>query len=313
MSLSKLLPLTLVVAAPAVAQSYSAESAPIVTEDVTRFWTAYDQLARAATYQDSLRALFEHYYLPGSPGLHDFIRSRIGSVIDLMDVIKEQRGYVASMRESTLRVREFEPQIRSMLRRWSDLLPDAQFPEIYFLIGRMSSGGTTSPSRILIGTEMYGRTPEAPMSELRPWLQQVLRPIEDVPSIVAHELIHTQQHYRRDSRLLAQVLTEGIADFLGEMLSGGNINAHVYEWADPRAPELWADFQKVMLGTERAGWLYSNRGEGEPNDLGYWMGYQIAKAYYQRAEDKQQAIRDMLSIQDAEAFLETSGYPNPSH
>jgi len=43
------------------------------------------------------------------------------------------------------------------------------------------------------------------------------------------------------------------------------------------------------------------------------MGYQIVEAYYDRADDKREAIRDILTIQDAEAFLDASGYapPNP--
>lgn len=299
-------------AGTAAAQRYAVEDAPIVTSDIDRFWTAYDRLAEVATYQDSLRVLFEGYYLPGTPGLHDFIRSRIGSVLDLLDVLKKRPRYYASIRAPTLRVREFEPALRASLGRWLELVPDATFPAIYLVVGIMSSGGTTSRDRILIGAEMYGRTANMPVEELGDWHLQVLRPVEDVPYIVAHELIHTQQAYRRDRRLLAQALTEGIADFLGEMISDGNINDSTYAWASPREDQLWRDFQQVMQGTERMGWLYGRRRPEEPSDLGYWMGYKIARAYYERAEDKRQAVRDMLTIQDFDAFLEASEYGRPT-
>lgn len=64
-----------------------------------------------------------------------------------------------------------------------------------------------------------------------------------------------------------------------------------------------------MHGTDYAGWLYdgSQSPEGRPADLGYWMGYRIARGYYRRAADKAQAIRDMLRIRDFDAFLEASG------
>ena len=45
-----------------------------------------------------------------------------------------------------------------------------------------------------------------------------------------------------------------------------------------------------------------------PPDLGYWMGYKIAEAYYQKAEDKTQAVADIIQMKDADAFLEASGY-----
>jgi len=44
------------------------------------------------------------------------------------------------------------------------------------------------------------------------------------------------------------------------------------------------------------------------NDLGYWVGYRIAKAYYQRAADKQQAVREILEMSDPKAFLAKSGW-----
>jgi hypothetical protein len=44
------------------------------------------------------------------------------------------------------------------------------------------------------------------------------------------------------------------------------------------------------------------------NDLGYWVGYRIVKAYYRRAADKQQALREILELSDPHAFLAKSGW-----
>ena len=296
----------LVLASAASAQG--PDDAPIVWTDVQNFWSAYDDLADAATWSDSMSVMFDGYYRPGSDGLHDFVRARIGSVIRLLDNMTGMPGYYASIRESTLRVTTFDDQVRASFREFEKLSPGAKFPTVYYVIGRTSSGGTTTPGRILIGTEMYGLTPQAPQDELNDWLRDVLRPIDDVPGIVAHELIHTQQNQVDGRSLLRACIREGSADFLGEMISGQNINAHVHEWADPREAELWDDFQKVMLGEDRAGWLYSRRADDEPNDLGYWIGYKITQSYYENASDKMQAIADMLNIQDFEVFLEASGY-----
>ena len=291
----------------APAQEYGPDDAPIETTDIDRFWQAWDRLPAATTYADTLRAFFELYYLPGSPGLHDFIRARIGSVIQLVDQIRRNPRYYASIREPTLSLRTYTPQVRATLRRWAELVPEAKFPSIYVVIGRMTSGGTTSQARILIGGEMYGRTPDTPEAELAQWHREVLAPPDRLPAIVAHELFHTQQHYARDQRLIARVLGEGVPDFLAALISDTHINANVHAWAEPRARQLWQDFQAVRNGTDNAGWLYGHRAEGEPNDLGYWLGYRIARAYYRRAADKGQALRDMLAIQDFDAFVRASG------
>jgi uncharacterized protein YjaZ len=122
--------------------------------------------------------------------------------------------------------------------------------------------------------------------------------MDRVPAIVAHELIHTQQLRGPRSTLLARAIVEGAADFLGELISGLNMDLHVYEWAAPREAELWDDFRDVMGGEANAGWLYGSRSEDEPADLGYWMGYQIVKAYYDRAEDKHAAVREIATVTD---------------
>jgi hypothetical protein len=71
----------------------------------------------------------------------------------------------ATTRRSAIRpyaIREFIPEIEAAFAAWAGLYPEADLPDVYFMIGRRSSGGTASPGRILIGTEMYGRTAETP-------------------------------------------------------------------------------------------------------------------------------------------------------
>jgi hypothetical protein len=263
----------------------------------------------AETRQDSLRALFEEYYLPASPGLVGFIRLRISSVYQLLDAIEQLPGYYASIRPSTLRVAEFEPEIRRAFHALDSLYPGAVFPDTYVLIGRLSSGGTTTRDELLIGAEMYGRTPETPLEGMPAWLRAVLKPVDAIPHIVAHELIHYQQRYPdAPVTLLSQSIKEGSADLLAELISGEHINGHVHAWANPRAATLWAEFRDRMHGTDMSGWLYGGNQETDrPADLGYWMGYRIAAAYYARAHDKRQAVSDMLNIADFDVFLAQSG------
>jgi hypothetical protein len=297
-------------AGSAVAQGADADSARIVTEDIPRFWNAWDRMQGATTRQDSLRALFEEYYLPASPGLVGFIRLRVGSVYDLLAAIQGSPRYYASIRPSMMQVLEFEPGIRRAFHALDSLYPAAVFPDTYVLIGRLSSGGTLTDRALLIGGEMHGMTPETPTDELTDWLRTVLKPVDAIPHIVAHELIHYQQRYPRQERptLLSQSIREGSADFLAELISGAHINTHVHAWADPRAAELWAEFRERMHGTDMAGWLYGGNDATErPADLGYWMGYRIAHAYYARTADKRQAIHDILNITDFDAFLAASG------
>jgi uncharacterized protein YjaZ len=64
-----------------------------------------------------------------------------------------------------------------------------------------------------------------------------------------------------------------------------------------------------MRGPDSSEWLYNGTSaKGRPADLGYYLGYKIAQAYYQGGRDKKRAIRDILEAQDFEQFLRKSEY-----
>lgn len=299
-------PWLLLLSTSAFAASDDPDSARIVTEDIPRFFEAFEEAA-----PDFDAGVFQRLYLDrATPGLEDFIQARIESAEQLAENVRAHSGYYASMRESVGRIADYERAIRAAFYALEYLYPPAVYPDVYCVIGRMNSGGTTSMRGLLIGADMYGKTPDTPLEELGEWHRQVLKPIEDIPHIIAHELIHYEQDYPDGPRtLLSACIKEGSADFLAELISGRHINAHVHEWANPREAELWAEFESRRGADDYAGWLYGgDSSDDRPADLGYWIGYKIAAAYYARAADKRAAVRDILEIRDFEAFLEQSGY-----
>jgi len=282
-----------------------------VTSDIGNFWRAYD-LAANETDKSKRIAIFQAEYLDkGSPGLKDFVRLRIKSAANLVSAIDRMPKYYASIRPQTLQVQRMEKRMRSAFEKFKLIYPDAVFPDVYFLIGVTSSGGTTGPSGLLIGTEMYGKTPKTPMDELSDWLRMVLSTVDNVPAIVAHESCHYNQHYNSapDQRhLLGKSLQEGSCDTIGELISGRNINEHLKVYGKTHVAEIWRDFEVDMYKPDFSKWVYNAvTAKDRPADLGYYVGYLITRAYYRKAKDKRQAIHDILNIQDARAFYEASG------
>jgi hypothetical protein len=274
----------------------------IITSDLDNFWIAFEQAK-----PDFNPEVFQKLYLDkGSKGVEGFMKGRIKSADNLTKVVKGRVNYYSSIKPSTDKIAGMKDEIIHSLVKLKELYPKAIFPPVYFVIGGLSSGGTSSKDGLIIGAEMYGLTPETPTGELNSWLKTVIKPVEEVPHIVAHELVHFQQTYD-GGNLLQACLKEGSADFIAELISGKHINGHVHDFANPKEKELWLEFKSKMLEKNYDGWLYSST-EGRPNDLGYWMGYKITKSYYDQAADKQKAIEDILTIKDEEKFLATSGY-----
>ena len=285
--------------------------AQIVTSDIDNFWRAYD-----AGKKDYCLGVFQReYFDKSSPGLKAFKEIRIDQC-SFVETLATHPRYFASIRESTLRIQSMKGRIKESFRKFKSLYDDAVFPNVYFVIGCLNSGGTVSDSGLLIGAEMYGRTSNTPEDELSDWLKQVVKPVDNVPYIVAHELIHYQQKYPAGERtLLREAIKEGSCDFIGELISGKQIDQHVHDYANPRERELWTEFKSEMHSTNLTNWLYNanSTSKDRPADLGYYIGYQICAAYYQAAKDKKQAIKDILEIKDFDKFLNDSGYNPTGH
>ena len=282
-------------------------AARIVTEDIPRFWIAFDAMTSAG---DTM-PLRTEYLDRGTTGLKDFTNARWKSAKTLAAMVWPIRTYYASIRQNTLTVQTMEPSLRRAFQMLDTMYDGAVFPDVYFAIGGMSTGGTTSSNGLLIGVELFSRAADSPVSVLSPWGQTVVRSIDILPSIVAHELTHYQQHYSAPN-LLAQSIREGSADFVSELLTGRMINDSIHVYGNAHEAEIWRDFKTQMNGSDLTKWLYNGGSvtatSGRPADLGYYVGYKITAAYYAKQADKRRALRDILDIKDVAAFLAASGY-----
>jgi hypothetical protein len=293
------------VAAPG-AQNHDPDAAELVFSDLDLFWKVFDATQRGKR-AEALRA---EYLEKGSAGLKEFLRVRIRSAENLAATIDMHPKYYAALRESSRKAPAYKEAIRASFHKLKKLYEPAVFPNVYFVVGRMNSGGTLTDTGLLIGVDMYGLTKDTPVEELGRWHRAVLKPIEGIPHIVAHELIHYQQKYPRDdSTLLGKAIREGSADFVGELISGGLINAHLHTYGNPREHELWMEFKQEMDGKDLSKWLFQgDAAKDRPADLGYYIGYKICESYYKQAADQKAAIRAILEIKDFKDFLNASKY-----
>jgi len=334
------------------------DSVQIVTRDIPNFWRAYD-LAAGTDSAERVR-IFETVYLqPGSPGLRDWMRVRLMNRdtvrarlaragwpkerLDSLDSVKKVTApfyersaaeellralgqyprYYAAVRPTTLSVdtnSRITQGIRRGLQKLAALYPEARFPTIYFLIGTLSTGGTTAQSGMLMGTEQSASDPTTPLDELPDWAQKNLptHTFASLVGLVVHEAVHTQQKPAppgQPDNLLRHAMGEGIADFLAELAVGPWIaNAPRQIYGRAHEHDVWVDFQNEMQGGDSTirMWMYNGMVPPDKNhgaiDIGYWVGYRIAGAYYARAKDKRAAVRELLELRDPVAVLRESGY-----
>lgn len=283
----------------------------LVTSDIHNFWKAYD-LAKKDTA--NRLNIFKRYYVdPGSDGMQDYFATKVWTMKGFINSQDKKPKFYAAIRKNTYLVDAQKPMMVKSFKKFKEIYPDARFPSIYFVIGSFNSGGTVSDTGLLIGLDQSAGSDDIPLDELTLWQRNNLGKVNGMPYLIAHELIHfNQKDVARDTTLLGGALVEGMADFIGELISGKNANARLHVWAKGKEQQVWTDFRKEMYLNRAKNWIGNGGQETaeKPADLGYWIGYQICKAYYDKSADKNQAIYDMLNVKDYKVFYEKSGAAN---
>lgn len=269
----------------------------IRTGDVERFYALYAATGGRPGAED----LQSRYIAPGSEGLQHLTRVRNVDAASIARAIAVQPELYRGARACLAAL----PRIRERLRGAFDNLlahyPEASRPPVTILIGRGRPFAIAGP-----GTGVQVAL-EAMCSGLA---ARYLNPdIEDrFVYTIAHEYVHVQQAPEKpDPTVLERALEEGVADFVGELVSGGIANVGIHAAARGRELEIERRFAADMDRRDLSAW-FDNTTADDVGQLGYWVGYRIAKAYYRNAPDRMQAIRDMIRITDPHAFLAASGW-----
>ena len=294
--MKKLILLSLIIIGCASKLNTNPDDVQVITSDIDRFWSTVDN------YEGELSvALDKEYIEKGTEGLKDFTSTQIINAEKLANQYLADKKYYASIRNNSLLTIETKEDIIKYFKVFKSIYPKAKFPDIYFLIGRRNSGGTASKNGLLIGAEVH--------TDFNKY----------VPTVI-HELMHPNQ---TDIKFLwgsslTQAIHEGGADFVASLVLGDSIrmNDETYNYGYQHEKELWKEFSNKMHETGKVGkleqykWFYGGQAEGLPMMLGYFIGHQIAKSYYDKMEDKQKAIYRILNNHFSKRFLEDSGYPN---
>lgn len=258
--------------------------AVLETKDVRNFWKAFDNM------DTSKQNPFIDYIEDGSPGVKGFMKFRIINADSLYASVKRNKEEYLKSRNVLDGIGTIEKRVKSAYSALKYWYPQAKFPTVYFVYGRFNSGGASTDDGIMIGTELFKKP-------------------DGLTALIAHESIHFQQKNKGSENLLKQALTEGGADFIGEFISGEQMNIKAFEYGEAHADRLYREFVTRFKKEELVDWFYNtSKKDDRPTDLGYWIGYKICEAYFNKQADKHKAVHDILNIEDPFLFLKESGF-----
>jgi hypothetical protein len=273
--------------------------APFIYDDVENFIKAYNLFTVEA---DSLAILQSEYFDKGSPGLKEFVEKYQLNTDMLVKAIRKHPEKYGALHDMPELLSAYSSLTREEFAKLKSYIPDVVYPPTYFLIGAYRGIGSGSAEGQLITVETWSN------------------PIEGKTTMIVHELVHFQQvmavgHekyialYGPEKNLLGLCIREGTAEFFANLVTGKITQDKAVDFTMKNEKRLWELFIKEMHGRETGDWMWSEPSDPEqPNLVGYVIGYRIVKAYYNNAKDKEQALREILSVTDYSTFLEKSGY-----
>jgi hypothetical protein len=282
----------------AAAADQSSGGPEIRLTDVDRFYALYD-----AAQGKPPASLLQAYIDEGSEGFRAFAKMRNTTGERIALAIEKQPEIFAKAKQCAAALPAVKARLHQAIRRLKEVYPEATLPPVTIAVGRGKPVGTADVNGVMIGLEALCAA------------DLMNTGVEDrFVYVIAHEYVHVQQARFRsesaDESVLLASLIEGGAEFVGELTSGSISYRHLPPLVQGREEQFeaafLADVDKLARGSA---WFYNHPGTAErPADLGYWIGYRIAKAYYRHAKDKRQALRDIIELRDSKALLENSGW-----
>lgn len=287
----------------------------VETKDIDNYWIAFDSIQSTKDISKQIDYINRLYIQKGTPGIAAFIKTRHYTDSLWVKNINKYPKFWASIRPATMKVKESAAELAKQVKRFKAVYPELKPATIYFTIGGLNTGGTVLDDKVLIGSEIVTGTPATDVSEFKDnWLKSVFaNQIEsNLVYLNLHEYVHTQQNGESEN-VLSQAIREGACDFIAELVMDKPISTNYLTYGRAHADSLRKAFKKEMFLNSYGNWFYNGGAAGEKADLGYYVGYEISKGYYQNAKNKKQAVKDLigLNLSDesaSEKILKGSGY-----
>lgn len=294
-------------------------TSPVVVSDIAHFWEAYDAL-RATTDSTRQHALLDSLFVGrGSPGLRALMARREYTTASYVEAINAYPRFWDSVRANTLRAEDYAAEIAAGVDRLRAVYPVLRPARVYFTVGALMTNGTTLDSLVLVGSELAladssvvtAEFPEGVAENRRRFFDS--NPINDIVLLNVHEVVHTQQG-PFGANLLAVALQEGVAEFVSVLAMGRPSAAPAVAFGEANEDAVRERFAAEMFSPHWNGWLYNNASNAfGVRDLGYYVGYAVAKRYYDRSDDKRAAVARLVELDyedplAVEVLVEASRY-----
>ena len=280
-------------------------------QDVVNFWSAYDQLATTNSYSDSLQVVEKYYVSKASQGLKLYNEMSNSDAKSFLTVIRIHPKLLRSIRANSLAISTRKDSILEGVRKLKRAYPASVFPELFFCMGKFEVKGNRTDDILYIGAELNSLAKESPRDEItNSFVRAAAGNFDELDAVCLHEIAHFQQQLIPKTNL-EFALTEGGAEFVTHILTGKSTMQSVFDKVDASLEKtIWREFALQKDKPIDAIWFLAMGDEKQkrPGMLGYVIGFRICENYYKKAKDKEEALRNIISLSKPQTIIQASGY-----
>lgn len=312
------------------------QSQNLVIKDVENFTKMFSKLSDAKTTIDTLNLIREFVLNNGTETFKEYVKLK-----EELNNYKIENEYLRTLRlypkyyASIIKQSEIfksKKLIKKVNRAYSNLIkyyPEAKTKPNYICIGFGDDGGKSFETGQYIGLELFACNDKADISELindsktLSYFKAASFDLMRIDELILHELIHLSQ-FKGDSKFIQNfkgtikyipLLGEGGAAFITDLLfkfkatiGPGTFNAEQFEYCKKNKTKLWQDYKSFKDNSMISGFFYSNNSSYPVRSVGYYLGYQVCKQYYDKAIDKKKAIKKIIEVTDYDKLVIESGF-----
>lgn len=290
----------------------------ILSKDVTNFWEAIDNLK----FSRDTSATFQKLVIDrATDEFKIFIKKWNIKASDYTFQIKRYPKFYETLRENTYKLINSQDSIREVVKRFQKLYPNFKQADICIAIGNFNTGGNIeiegNRNLVYIGLEYHGLDTNTIINELSISTQDYVSRSNFYRTIV-HELVHVQQytHGKKVIKALSgdflanRILKEGIPDFVSQLIVNHGNNGNYFNYGLKNENNLKIKIKQELWNKGSGDWFGGNVNlfVNHPRDLGYFMGAQIARSYYNVNNLQLMDLTNIIEIKSLKKFIIDSKY-----
>lgn len=275
------------------------EAKQLIYSDLINFSKAY---ALLASNKDTIDVLTTVYFDKGSPGLKEFVNRHGLTPEMLQKAIRTHSERYSKIDNFISTLESYKLDLQEAMATFHKTVPNPMYAPTYLLVGA---------NRGIAQASFQGQ------------LVTVIKVLDKphlLTTLIVHELAHFQQAmsmggqkyislYGKPNNMLELCLREGGAEFITHRVLNTLTLEKGLEYLQKNEQKLKTKFVNDLKNQQSKYWLWESLNQDDhPKLLGYVLGYKVCKAYYELSEDKEQAIKDILVMENAKQFTETSRY-----